>query len=463
MNRIVIVGRGLSGTLLLINLLRLDKAGKPLDITVIERNHPERLGVAYSTNKDFHLLNVSAAKMSAFPDKKDDFVDWLNEQRYPYHRKSFVPRAVYRQYILHVLATELLAKDTKTTCTFIHDAAKDVIASERLLLLDSGKAVFFDQLILAVGNFKATKPGLPDEKYLSHPAFFESPWDDRLFDQLAIAKRVLILGTGLSMIDMILGLWKKNHQGNITALSTHGFMPHPHADTAAYELAELAPESIDTCLKALKIVNKHLKLARQQGISWHSVIDAVRPYTQQIWQNFSTVEKKRFMEHVRHIWGVARHRIPQESAVVLYGLLAKRQLSIVAGRIRSIQVDPAGAFVVEYQERASGKKTATTVDIVVNCMGPESNYERLKEEPFIRNLLKRSLIRTDDLRLGIDCNANGNVIDAGGLPSSWLYTIGPPAKGILWEITSVPEIRLAALKLAESVVTSIRQQIPIPQ
>jgi len=309
----------------------------------------------------------------------------------------------------------------------------------------------FDRLILAVGNFKATTPVLPDDKYLSHAAFFESPWDERLFDHLTIAKRILILGTGLSMIDMVLGLWKSNHNGNIIALSTHGFMPHPHTDTATYEVPDLAPESIDTCLKAFKIVNKHIKLARRQGISWHSVIDAIRPFTQRIWQNFSTVEKKRFMEHVRHIWGVARHRIPEESAVVLYGLMAKRQLSIVAGRIRSIQVASHDGFVVEYHERAAKKRAAITVDIVVNCMGPESNYEQLKE-PFIRNLLKRSLIRTDDLRLGIDCTPAGNVIDGNGLPLPWLYTIGPPAKGILWEITSVPEIRVAALKLAESII-----------
>jgi uncharacterized NAD(P)/FAD-binding protein YdhS len=83
-------------------------------------------------------------------------------------------------------------------------------------------------------------------------------------------------------------------------------------------------------------------------------------------------------------------------------------------------------------------------------MGPESNYEKLNES-FICNLLQKGLITADKLHLGIDCTKEGSVIGKSGIPSPFLYAVGPPTKGVLWEITSVPEIRVAALRLAELV------------
>ena len=38
------------------------------------------LGVAYATDRPEHLLNVPSGRMSAFPDRADDFLDWLAAQ-----------------------------------------------------------------------------------------------------------------------------------------------------------------------------------------------------------------------------------------------------------------------------------------------------------------------------------------------------------------------------------------------
>jgi uncharacterized NAD(P)/FAD-binding protein YdhS len=455
MQRVVIIGGGLSGTLLVIYLLRINR--QPLDIIVIDKNPPGTLGVAYSTDEDFHLLNVPAGKMSVFPDKPDDFLNWLKASGYSYHGGSFVPRRIYKKYIQNLLASELSATRTISRYTFIQEKALDIHAGERLLMLESGRMIPFDKLVLAIGNFNPAGLPIADKSYLDHPAYFGSGWDHHLFGNVGENMKILILGTGLTMVDTVLTLKRRQHFGSIIALSTHGLTPMAYRESIPYPISDLPSHSITTCLKALTIVNSHIKKAKQQGVSWHSVIDAVRPFTQQIWRNLPVTEKRIFMEHVRHIWGVARHRMPLECAHELYELIKQELLSIVAGRIRSIRENSA-IFSVEYQQRQTGKKISIEVDLIINCMGPEQNYRKL-QDALIRNLLRRSLIRTDELQQGIDCTPEGVIINEKGVPSSWLYTIGPPMKGILWEITSVPEIRIAALKLAELILLAKGQLV----
>ena len=449
MRKIVIIGGGLSGTLLSIHLMRVH-ANRPLHITVVDSNPPEMLGAAYSTEKDFHLLNVPAEKMSAFPEIGDDFVNWLSASGYPYQGRSFVPRMIYKRYIQDILARELRRKDEKFRYAFIHGTAVGIEPVEQALMLRSGEKLPFDKLVLAVGNYQATSLPLADKGYMRHPAYYRSAWDGGLFDQLGEKGKVLIIGTGLTMVDTVLTLRQKKHNGAIIALSTHGYTPRSHGPSAPYPIAAKTTESIRTCLDALKFVNGHLKNARPQDIGWRSVIDAIRPFTQQIWQNFPVQEKKIFMEHLRHIWGVARHRMPQECAAVLQELLSTGQLSIFAGRIKAIRSGPQQHLSVDYQERSSKRPLTLEVDVIVNCMGPESNYEKL-EDPLINHLRQLGWMRTDPLRLGIDCTPEGAILEKDSVPSRRLYAIGPPLKGILWEITSVPEIRTAAVQLAKLV------------
>jgi uncharacterized NAD(P)/FAD-binding protein YdhS len=322
-----------------------------------------------------------------------------------------------------------------------------MIPSSRLLLLESGSEIRFDKVILALGNFKPGSLNLYDNRYLQHPSYFASSWDHQLFRSHAAIREVFIIGTGLTMVDTVLCLQQQQYTGQITALSTHGFIPAAHRENPPYGITDLNVRTVSTALDALKIVNRHIKEARRQHIDWQAVVDAIRPFTQEIWLHLPIAEKRKFMEHLRHIWGVARHRMPAECAGIIHKLLSERRLSIVAGRVRSIRPGPVSDFCIEYQDRSSKKNRRLACDIIINCMGPQSNYAKL-EDPLIKNLLAKGVIRTDALRLGIDCTPEGAVIGKKGEVSPFLFTIGPPAKGVLWEITSVPEIRAAALQLA---------------
>ena len=108
---IAIVGAGFSGTLVAAHLLR--KAAGPLTVRLIERA-PNQFGrgVAYSTVRDCHFLNVPAAKMSAFPDDAEHFLRWARAREHQLINPpwvtaitpaSFLPRRAYGDYLCGVL------------------------------------------------------------------------------------------------------------------------------------------------------------------------------------------------------------------------------------------------------------------------------------------------------------------------------------------------------------------------
>ena len=72
---IAIIGGGAAGVLTAIGVLR--GAAGALRVALIEPQLPLGRGVAYATRYPEHLLNVPAGKMSGFPDRPDDFLDYL--------------------------------------------------------------------------------------------------------------------------------------------------------------------------------------------------------------------------------------------------------------------------------------------------------------------------------------------------------------------------------------------------
>ena len=84
----------------------------------------------------------------------------------------------------------------------------------------------------------------------------------------------------------------------------------------------------------------------------------------------------------------------------------------------------------------------------INCTGPRTDYSKYQHPLFI-HLLARGLIDHDPLALGINARPSGEVLRYRGDEVGWLFTLGAPLKGVLWETTAVREIRLQAQQLAE--------------
>src|SRR5690606_11472008 len=76
-----------------------------------------------------------------------------------------------------------------------------------------------------------------------------------------------------------------------------------------------------------------IKNVRQYGLSAEPVIDSLRPYTQEIWKSLSDREKVIFMSRFRHLWGVARHRLPLNSFDKIQKLRIEGKLEINSGKL----------------------------------------------------------------------------------------------------------------------------------
>ncbi len=450
MKKITIIGSGATGTLLAVNLIK--HAGKqPLQINLVEKRERLGRGVAYSTVRDFHLLNVPAAKMGAFPDDIEHFHRWLIDNNYDYAPNAFVPRRIYGEY-LHELFSETVKNKSANVVVNVHDdeaADVSIDKARAQIALASGAILESDKVVLAFGNFLPPHPKSKSQSFIEAEKYFRNPWRADLIEKIAGNDDVFIIGTGLTFADVVTSLYHNRHAGKIFGFSTRGLLPAVHRPGYVYPSFSGELKSQTKITELLKTVRRHIETAETDGSDWRAVIDSLRPQTQEIWCTLPEAEKRYFMQHLSRYWNVARHRLPPETWKILNKLQAANQLRIGKGRLRNIEANEEGKFTITYS--ADGVETRVSADAVINCIGSESNYNRI-ESPLVANLLGKGLIKTDRLKMGIDAAPDGRTIDRNGAVSDVILTAGVALKGVLWESTAMPEIRAQANKLALSLL-----------
>jgi uncharacterized NAD(P)/FAD-binding protein YdhS len=448
---ITIAGGGASGTLLLIHLLRELKS--TAKIILVNNRYPVARGIAYSTTEKEHLLNVRAGRMSAFPDDPDDFINWIlrNPELSEYHQPGiaelFIPRAAYGDYLEQRLEQAILNTAAFHDVDILEDEITDLEkeADHFVVLTASGENFETKQLILATGNTPPEE--LPGNIFRgSDQRIRVDPWEKNGDTELHPEHDIMVLGSSLTMADRVLSLLNKKFRGKIIVLSRHGKLPvtHPAQRLHSQDPLQIQPEP------DLNLVYRQIKERIRDVIHesfWQEpVLEAIRPHTQNLWQQLSLEQKQRFLRHLNHRWSILRHRIPAEVSSRLAELTLNGQLSLHAGQLILIK-DETPLLKVQYRDRQSGELRELQVQRIYNCTGPEGNLEKASR-PLIKNLLKRGFIRPDALRLGFDAEPDGRIIGREGEISTGLFTLGPGLRGILWESTAVPEIRVQAVNLS---------------
>lgn len=450
---LVIVGGGLSGTLVAVHALRQAPAGTR--VVLIERHPPVGRGVAYGTDSPDHLLNVPAGRMSAWPDDPEHFLRWVRERvgrtGYPaaVEPGDFMPRRLYGEYLgfLFMEARHRLAPGVafESVAGEVVDMDERAAGGGRVILQD-GRVIEGDRVVLALGHLPGEYPIRRSLPIYKTRRYVHVPWAAGVLEGIGRDQAVLIVGQGLTAVDMVVELTRLGHTGKIHAISRRGLRPQVHALGAPYASFIERGGLPSTVRVALRRVRAEVKKAAAAGIGWRAVIDSLRPHTQAIWQGFSPEEKSRFMRHARPYWEVHRHRLAPGIAAVIDEQAARGRLSFHAGRLETMTDTPAGAEVT-FRQRGSEQRITLTVSRVINCTGPRTDYSKY-QHPLLINLLARGLIDHDPLALGVAALPSGEVLRYRGGPTGWLFTLGAPLKGVLWECTAVPEIRAQAQQLA---------------
>jgi len=455
---IAVIGAGFSGTLLTLHLLRQCPPGTR--IVLIERNRQFGLGQAYGTGNPNHLLNVPAGRMSAFHQCPDDFLRWL--RALPDAERdgvipaagSFVPRRLFGAYVRHLLRAEVRRPDRQNELVLLPG---DVVGIDRgdpglVLQRDRGAPIRADLAVLAIGNFPPEPMPVADPSFYDSALYRPDPWAPDAFTALDPAAPVLLVGTGLTMVDAVVSLLDQGHHGPIYALSRRGLLPRRHLPGAPPpEAAHAYPTGLAELTRFLR---REVAGAAAQGGDWRPVIDALRPFTQDVWQAMSLPDRARFLRHLRPWWEVHRHRMPGPVADRIDGAIARRQLRIRAGRIRSFRVED-GMIDVIYRPRGFEAIATLLVARVINCAGPGADYDRIAD-PLVRRLLAEGTARPDALRLGLDVTATCALRLASGAISRRLFAVGPVTKAAFWEMTAVPDIRRQCELLAQHLATLVK-------
>lgn len=129
MKKFTIIGGGATGTLLAVNLIK-NAAHKSIEINLVDKRDKLGRGAAYSAAQDFHLLNVPANKMGAFPDEIEHFHRWLAAKNFDFFPNDFVPRRLYGEYLRELLPETIDRKSTNVAVNILDDEAFDVLIDD---------------------------------------------------------------------------------------------------------------------------------------------------------------------------------------------------------------------------------------------------------------------------------------------------------------------------------------------
>jgi uncharacterized NAD(P)/FAD-binding protein YdhS len=432
---IAIVGGGASGALMAAHLLKC--AGDAVRLTLIEPREQIGRGLAYATENESHRLNVRASNMSAFPDDPDHFWDWLRANGHGGEdRFCFVPRLVYGRYLGSLIEDRLA--ETNPRVRWLRETVTSLSERDGSVTLHfSGcQAAVFDMAVLCCGHEASETLDAP----------FVSPWEDPRSWNDAPDSTILILGTGLTMVDAAIALSESGHRGPIVALSRRGLLPQAHRRVDVAPIAQAELPSPATLAPFVHWLRARARDEMQSGGDWRSVVDGLRPHVQALWRAMPNKSRRRFLEHARPWWDTHRHRMAPEVEAKIRALRESGQLRILAGHSLEVNAKRDGASV-SIRPRASEGEVRLEVSRIVSCRGLTSDPRR-SANPLVAQLVAEGYARADPLGIGLDVDNDCAVVDASGHASERIFAVGPMSQAAFWESIAVPDIRLQAASLA---------------
>jgi uncharacterized NAD(P)/FAD-binding protein YdhS len=444
---LAVVGAGFSGVMTALHLLRQPRAVK---VILVERRSPIGLGAAYATDDPAHRLNVRAGNMSAWPDKPDDFVAWLRGRDLNLSPGGFATRGEYGRYLQSLLSSLAEGPEAAGRLLIIPDeiTAIEPAGEGWILTCGVGRTIAADAVVLALGNPPPRAPAPVSPQLEASDAYVADPWRWDPGAQADGHGSILLLGSGLTMVDAALSLDRVAPGRPLIALSRRGLTPREHQGAPPSPLPSPPPETLSP-VQALAWLRA---TAERQG--WRTAVDAARPVTQGLWRGWSLRQRAAFLRHARAFWDVHRHRLSPEVAERLARMRADGRLRVLAGKLERADVLEGGRAGLVWRPRGKTDTWRLEADLVVNCTGPSADVER-STEPLIAALVARGLIRADPLRLGVDIDAEHRVRGAEGAPHATLFAVGPITRGALWEINAVPDIRVQAEAVAAAALRAL--------
>ena len=464
--KVAIIGGGAAAATLVSELLER-RTAKPLHLDWYAGGPEAGRGVAYGTPSERHLLNVRAASMGMFVSKPGGFLEYAQSHDTSVKGSDFLPRKLYGNFLRERVEQAIKnAPGLKHHVNVVPFTADSLVPSKDGVTIGYGdEEAQADAAVLAIGSLPPRPlPGV-HEAALASGRYVTDPWP-----YLASAPederplRVLVIGLGLTAVDVLLELSAKWPNARFTALSRHGKLPEPHLDSPSVP-GDDGSDLIETLRDDPNVRNWSKRIRKAMGlgryahgtnsdeertVDWRTVIDGMRPHTQSLWAELPDTERARFLRHARWAWERARHRMPPQVTDAIVKLEKTDRLKRLRGRMRSVTLSPDGELNV-VRSLPGGNELTESYDIVVQTVGLNTDTLRT-EHHLMKQLVVGKFVLPDPLGLGLKAKPDGHLLDADGKARGNLFAIGSLLRGALWESTARPEIRRQAQAVANMLV-----------
>jgi uncharacterized NAD(P)/FAD-binding protein YdhS len=464
---VVVVGAGAAGTLVAIQLARTaGRRSTGLDVVLVDPADRWARGVSYGTVDDQHLLNVPAAGMSALPEEPGHFVAWRARVEGADGRDpaAFASRRSYARYLDDTLSEAMAGAAGQVGVRHVRSRAVGVRRTPNgtVVSTSTGHDLEADALVVAIGLPSAGVDWAPEA--LQRSAFFVAdPWAPGALD---VVKRdrngppaVLIVGSGLTMVDVALSLSDASNRDDrvLHAVSRSGQLPKAHTpDLRLAAIPDVSGWGNRLASMRDESARHVLGVTRSSG-DWRPAVDGLRFRVSALWERLDETDRAEFLSRDAGPWSRLRHRVPPSSATVLRALKAAGKLHVRAGSITSVAPLGDGGLEVRLAD-----DTELEVGWVVNCTSPKSDIRTLGD-PLVDDLLRprgaAAIAVVSTAGMGVQ-TAEGRLVDGAGSIDAPIWTLGAMRRGELWESTAVPEIRTQALAVATAVLDEVA---PLPR
>ena len=434
MKEVAIIGDGFAAAVLVTHLLRRGISSSA--ITVIGAGVLGK-GNAYSCNNPFFRLNVREDLPIIFADDPLHFSRWaqthINDPEARTKAGYFYRRQDFGRYVSELVACEAKSGQIKQIKARVLGLSGS--ESSWSLELDSHSAVSAKQVIIATGNPPPVWPCAVSNTspVLSTSRLIENPWIGHGLDGIETQESIILLGGGLTALDVINSLVEHKHLGMIYIISPRSVLPPAQANWQR-KVQPQWPQNL-TPARFVRFMRNYLPSASTTSPEWQSAWEELRPNINTIWQQFSPSQKRSLFKRLGWLWNLYRFRASPQTICTYEKLRSKNQIQFVLGRAKEIR-------------RSESKVKALLLngievegDRIINCTG-------VGYDPLLNRLIKDQLAIRDPLGHAVAVDENFRVLNLSCKRWNSLWMIGPGTMGSLGDVIAASTIAKQAEQLA---------------
>jgi uncharacterized NAD(P)/FAD-binding protein YdhS len=438
-SRIAIVGGGYTGASAAVQLT----GASDVDVTIVEPRAQLGCGVAYSTSDPDHRLNGPLENHVLDPARPGDLRDWCaktrvlerDPQALAANGAIYLRRGDFGQHVADaVAARSSRIRHWRCRATALRTAGRDW-----KIATSDGNTLTANAVVIATGVGGFRLPAL-FANIGPHAALVHDPFDAGRLRAISATARVLLVGAGLTALDVLSTLLRQGHTEPMLAISRHGIRPRlPRARLGEADVATLlakidgeVPDHVRGAVSAKSVLalsralRKRIRDAAAEGVDWQVPFDDVRNVVWQFWPQLPLAERQRFLRHLRVFYEAHRFRAPPQNDLLVRE--GERQGRVLFRRGRFEHASASGHRIRVTWRDETQHRTTNDFDHVVNCTGLDPMFGAA-DNPFLSDLMRQGILCADPTGIGFDVDSECRPIGRDRKASARLRVIGPPASG----------------------------------